>query len=429
MGHTRDRAIVAGLGGASGGARAWAVVCAGVLGVGAGVSAPAWGAGVAPAEGGVGEAAQLGAPSLRELVDGLGSAEYSRREGAMAQLRDRWGLRVSDVAEAMSRPGLSAEQLVRLEQLAHEVYVRTPRGALGVQLRNLNNQVNPELEVGVQVVRVSDGFPAKGVLMPEDVILEIGGREVRRSRFEDTLRARVISHDPGQVVLVTVLRVGERLTLPVELGSWESFDRNAGVLSEMLSTDDLHRGWEERRAGLPVAGAALPVGKIDRHLASRSPGREIGLELAAGGFGEALGVDAGGEPSAKSGERTGLEGPLRWGQGNAGFGGIVNRPWQQGVNRPGQGLAIRGVAEHAQEDGTVAATLVKMEIHLDTLIQERNQVLSRSQERAIVNRGVQTEAQRRLIVRIGEELRSLEEAKIEVRTRLKELGVSPGARR
>lgn len=429
MGRTRDLSTIGAL------ARAWAgsavavwacvalapSVVRGQGGLGAaGGPGPDWG----------GAPAVPAGVSLEELVDRLGSAVYAQRESAMAQLRNRWGLRVAEIAQAMERPGLSAEQLVRLEQIAFEVYMRTPRGAMGVQFQNFNAQLNVDPEE-LRIVQVSDGFPAKNVLQPDDVILGIDGHEVQRRSLEGALRPRVISRDPGEVIQVTVRRSGERVTLPVELGSWETFDRNRALASGPLSDQDLAQGWQVRREGLPQAGVQLPVGELDSELASRSPGRQISRELAAGGFGKALGVDAGGEPSSKAGERTGMEGQLRWGQGRAavvvrGQIDIRDQFWR---NRGQPRNFIRDLEDPGLTDPASAkGVLMRLKNQLSELVAERRDVWQ-NLNNSVLAGGATTEASKRLLSRLDEEIMSLRTELAVVDARLRQIIEAEGDKR
>ncbi|QDU72404.1 trypsin-like peptidase domain-containing protein [Mucisphaera calidilacus] len=105
---------------------------------------------------------------------------------------------------------------------------RVSRGFLGVRIADLNNRMVrayglPD-DQGVYVDSLIDGSPARGVLRPEDVILEVNNQPVTDS---DELRFAIARMEAGTDVNLTVWRNGEAVELTVTLG--ELPDNNTTV--------------------------------------------------------------------------------------------------------------------------------------------------------------------------------------------------------
>lgn len=71
---------------------------------------------------------------------------------------------------------------------------------------------------GCLIDSVTPGSPAeKGGLLPQDIVLKFGEKDV--SDFNELIDL-LKSSEPGQTVILTILRGGERKTVKVELGTW-----------------------------------------------------------------------------------------------------------------------------------------------------------------------------------------------------------------
>ena len=117
---------------------------------------------------------------------------------------------------------------------------RVSRGWLGIAMDDSYND-DPDLAesfgldrpVGALVVQVYDDTPARDAgLQPGDLILEFDGRMV--TRFSD-LAPMVGTTRPGTTVDLLVLRSGEEITIPLEIG-------------ELPSDEQVMLGQQERRA-------------------------------------------------------------------------------------------------------------------------------------------------------------------------------------
>jgi hypothetical protein len=204
-------------------------------------------------------AVELGAivrPSMDDLVSRLGAPEHAVRERASAELHARGDGTLKEIEASLQRADLSQEQRVRLRAAARELFLRTPRGALGVEFNTQFGGV-PNL-----IRRVLPNFPAAATLQPGDQILSIDGvRTDSTDEFGRTrgVRPMVISRDPGDVVAVVVRRSGREVEVPVRLGR---FDELANALA--ISAPDFAEAWAMRArtwGGEPVepVTAELPT--------------------------------------------------------------------------------------------------------------------------------------------------------------------------
>ena len=163
--------------------------------------------------------------------------------------------------------GLSAEQLLRLEQAAFARFCLESRAAMGVQYSQVNT-----LTDGVEISAPLDGFDSMRVLQPGDLIRKLDSTPVRR---QNDLRAAILSYSPGDEVAVEVVRRGEPLAVRLRMGNFDHLDaRNVGAPAGAgprlrpqtagragLDARTLQRAWTVRRQRLGggLADAATPV--------------------------------------------------------------------------------------------------------------------------------------------------------------------------
>ncbi len=157
---------------------------------------------------------------------------------------------------------------------------RVQRGYLGVQVQTVSEDLAQALGIepgptgtpgGALVADVTEMSPAaEAGLEPGDVIVEIGGMPVEDSR---DLTFAVADLPIAEEAQITVLRDGERWTLPVTIGEQPAtlFD---------TTPPDREGGPEEPRLGLSVAPlddetreqASIPAGVTGLFVASVQPG-------------------------------------------------------------------------------------------------------------------------------------------------------------
>lgn len=149
---------------------------------------------------------------LARLVRDLGAPSYPVREAASEAIFDDAELDLRLIEAALRQGGLDVEQRVRLEGLGRRMFLRGPRGALGVQF-------GAEVNGGAQIQSTVEGFSAHRLLRPGDIITAVAGVPVTS---QDEMRSEILSRDPGENMELAVRRAGETVNVEVTLGSFES---------------------------------------------------------------------------------------------------------------------------------------------------------------------------------------------------------------
>ncbi len=183
-------------------------------------------------------------PPIAELIARLDSPVFAARSRAMVDLLQREDLTLDAAEWLLTEPDLSAEQRLRLERVALEIFARGPRGAVGIRFP-------PEADGPVRIQDVLDGFPASGVLRAGDQILEADGMAMAR---QATFRAAILSHAPGELMPMTLLRDGARLEVEVPLSSFAALTGAAPP-----RPGDLLAAWTLRRARDQVEPLDAPI--------------------------------------------------------------------------------------------------------------------------------------------------------------------------
>jgi hypothetical protein len=188
---------------------------------------------------------------VQALVADLASPEASRRIEATARLVEQREFRLRDIEKLLESRDLHPEQRQRLLNIAMARFYSEPRAGLGFET---DGQAQ---ERGVGVRNVVAGFPAAGVLQAGDRIMAVNG--VQLPNFA-AIRPIIVSHDPGDVLALSVIRGGETLNLRVPLGSFNQL-RNS-----MLDQSVLASAWElrsRRLRGQPAGPIASGLGLTD----------------------------------------------------------------------------------------------------------------------------------------------------------------------
>ncbi|HVZ94671.1 MAG TPA: hypothetical protein VG797_09190 [Phycisphaerales bacterium] len=233
--------------------------------------------------------------SVDDLVPLLNSDDWSERERAAASLARHSDATDERLVQVFKSAELSVEQSRHLLTILRERFMKSPRGAIGIQF------LVPDARSDSTVIEsVRPNFPAGrlGLLRPGDEIIGVDGislipdpnelppdeqppgRLLRSSRL--TLIDYIVSHDPGDVVKLTIRRpIGpprplvrplpianapenprgaedeqefETLVKDVPLGSWTEL--NNGVRA---NDDRFLRAWPLRRAALGLADFQPPL--------------------------------------------------------------------------------------------------------------------------------------------------------------------------
>lgn len=183
-------------------------------------------------------------PPIAELIARLDSPVFAARSRAMVDLLQREDLTLDAAEWLLTAPDLSAEQRLRLERVALEIFARGPRGAVGIRFP-------PEADGPVRIQDVLAGFPASVVLRAGDQILEADGMAMTRQAI---FRAAILSHAPGEVMPMTLLRDGARLEVEVQLSSFAALTGAAPP-----RPGDLLAAWTLRRARDRVEPLDAPI--------------------------------------------------------------------------------------------------------------------------------------------------------------------------
>lgn len=147
--------------------------------------------------------------ALRLHVDNFGPTA----EGAMTHEEQ-----LKLLLEQFRTRDLTLEQETRLSLIARDLFAMTDRAGMGVSFA-IENDVGG---VGIAGTVRQEGFYAHEVLKPGDVIRSADGIPVRSS---SEMRAAVLSHDPGEIMSLTILRGGTIRKVDLKLGNFAQLDR------------------------------------------------------------------------------------------------------------------------------------------------------------------------------------------------------------
>jgi hypothetical protein len=180
---------------------------------------------------------------LEPLIVSLDSADADERLGAGKTLEQdpRLSLDALEWHLAQPRP-LTAEQRERLTRAGRRIFDSTPRAAMGVQFARSDGASG-----GVEIAGTVQGFDSFRQLRAGDIIRSIGGV---RTTSQASARCAIISHDPGELVPVELLRRGEPMIVNLRLGSFAELTNAVD-----LNNQTLDAAWGLRLARLPGSAA------------------------------------------------------------------------------------------------------------------------------------------------------------------------------
>ncbi|MDP1662707.1 MAG: PDZ domain-containing protein [Phycisphaerales bacterium] len=165
-------------------------------------------------------AAAAGEPRpIKDVVADLGSSDFKARETATDELTTN-DFTLAQIEAALKDPTLTAEQRTRLERAGLRHFKDIPHGALGVEFTGA-------IDVA-EIANVKKGFPSAATLKAGDIITQIDGEpitsRISNDRRSSTVRALVVSHDPGDEVPVVVQRNGQPVKLIVKFGDFKDLN-------------------------------------------------------------------------------------------------------------------------------------------------------------------------------------------------------------
>ena len=193
----------------------------------------------------------LASRDLTPLISALDAPDLAQREAAVETLLTDQRITLREILGLLAEvTALTPEQRARLNGAAREMFALSPRAAMGVQFGGT-------VEKGVAIQSAVDGFDSARVIRPGDVVLAANGIEVTQTR----LRAIILSHDPGESMVIRLRRLSEDGTEEivesrVTLGSMNRL-RGGGF----IDAGTMFEAWRERlaRAGVSEAPSQAPI--------------------------------------------------------------------------------------------------------------------------------------------------------------------------
>lgn len=172
-----------------------------------------------------------------QLVELLDSPNWAQREAAHRRLRNDRSISLAEIERAKAQAGEHGERRLRLMQIARSRFMTGPRAAMGVSFDNV-------VDGGVRIRYAVEGYDSFTVFEPGDVVLAMDGV---RTPDTEVFRSLIISHDPRDSVVLTVLRGGRTVEIAMRLGHYDLLPNRA-----VLTDSTLHQAWLVRlgRKGL-----------------------------------------------------------------------------------------------------------------------------------------------------------------------------------
>ncbi len=219
------------------------------------------------------------AKTLSDAIARLDSGVLLTRIDAHRELFQNEAVSLGQLTQALGRADLSSEQRARLNDIAYARFRRAPRAAMGVSY--LENQQAERIVIESPLAN----WDSARVLRPGDALVTIDGRAITK---QEDVRISVLSHDPGDQVVVVFERDGVVMRSTIRLGNFADLNETRVAMDR----DPYPQAWQmrlERELGTGKVGERIvdlgikprEMNKADRELRSAmlTPPRE--LELAA----------------------------------------------------------------------------------------------------------------------------------------------------
>lgn len=144
------------------------------------------------------------------------------------------------IVEQFRTRQLTLEQETRLSMVARDLFISTDRAGMGVTF----SMEVVEGGVGIDSATNMPGFFARDVLKSGDIIRSADGLPIN-TRSE--ARAAVLSHDPGDVMVLGILRRGTPMTVNLKLGNFSNLrDAQNPMRAEPPEPRVLDAAWKLR---------------------------------------------------------------------------------------------------------------------------------------------------------------------------------------
>lgn len=245
----------------------------------------------------VGAAADASAGWFETRIARLDSDDLDIREQAQFDLSAAGAVTPRVYFNLLRAGGLSPEQGARLQALAREQFHTGGWAAMGISF-------GLEDEDGVSIAGFAGGnrFFARDVLEVGDVIRGVGGEALSGN---ERLRALIISHEPGDEMVLDIVRKGRPMTVTVRLGRYEDLENARSIRGQRYLLEQAWRARVAREMGASppaLIGQNIPVEAWMVALMRPRPGRPQTQGNSGALAALAARVDAGGQPQ---------DGPLR----------------------------------------------------------------------------------------------------------------------
>ncbi|TVQ33575.1 MAG: PDZ domain-containing protein [Phycisphaeraceae bacterium] len=225
--------------------------------------------------------------TILSLITDLDDEDLFIREAAMEELYSMSIPPEELLRHAAPIEDLSFEQWSRLDEILRELFISTPRAGLGAGLVRLDNPP------GVRLNPIIRNFPIAETLQNDDIVTSVNGVDLRGDPIDDlTIRATILSHDPGDTLDLRIIRDGRTMNTTVKLGRYDDL-MNAQPLNEQF----INAAWALRRTRLGFHPPGKPQIAVVLH-SDKWPSHQVvgrlqrhNMDVVAGG-GAGDGVDS-----------------------------------------------------------------------------------------------------------------------------------------
>lgn len=184
---------------------------------------------------------------IEEWIEQLGSDDWLMRDLATLELAELDpGITLETLEHYVQREDLSHEQRARLRLACLRRFALRPKGALGVQFGTIRVGA-----IEVQPIPPNPEFPASMILKAGDQIAMVGDRVIDGTF---SLRAEILSRDPGSILPVTLIRDERVMRFDLMLGEYSNLTGGARMDSDLIALS-LQLRWERNDVRIVEQGS------------------------------------------------------------------------------------------------------------------------------------------------------------------------------
>ncbi len=228
---------------------------------------------------------------LARLINELNTGDFKARTQADRELFDDQAITLPMIEQALKDHGAQStmDTRLRLTSAARVRFMQTPRAAMGIQFWQNRNLISR-----VVIERTFPEFKASKSIQEGDMIVEADGVVLKGPLAQRRLQSLIVSHDPGDVIPITVRRGAEKMDFKIELGERQELPNAAFVDPNVLE-----RAWRTRSASYVAPGSdpivppvtakewnanPLPAMRVDRATARAKGVVGLGPSVVGGGM-------------------------------------------------------------------------------------------------------------------------------------------------